>query len=67
MATLIVEVDDSKLEMVKGVLKVIGVSVHKKNIKAEKAPNQATVEAIKDACTGKITNVKSVDEFFKSI
>ncbi|WP_262884996.1 hypothetical protein [Mucilaginibacter arboris] len=36
MATLIVEVDDSKLEMVKGVLKAIAVSVHKKNIGQKK-------------------------------
>lgn len=67
MATLIVEVDDSKLEMVKGVLKAIGVNVNKKTVKAEKIPNRATVAAIKDARNGNVTKVKSVDEFFKSI
>lgn len=67
MATLIVEVDESKLKMVKDVLKAIGVNVNKKTVKAEKTPNETTVAAIKDARNGKVTKVKSVDEFFKSI
>ena len=65
MATLIVEVDNTKLEMVKGVLKAIGLSVHEKNIKTEKVPNLDTIETIKDARNGKIIKAKSVGEFLK--
>lgn len=65
MATLIVEVDDSKLEMVTGVLKAIGVSISKRNIKPENIPNQATVAAIKDARADKVTKAESVDKLFK--
>jgi hypothetical protein len=68
MATLIVEVDDGKLKMVKDVLKAIGVRVHKhKKHYCRKNSEQATVEAIKDALHGKIAKVKSVTGFFKSI
>lgn len=66
MATLIVEVDDSKLKMVKDVLKALGIRVNQ-TTKSEKIPNQATVEAIKDARNGKVTRIKNVDKFFKSI
>jgi mRNA-degrading endonuclease toxin of MazEF toxin-antitoxin module len=65
VATLIVEVDNTKLEMVKGVLKAIGLSVHEKNIKTEKVPNLDTIETIKDARNGKIIKAKSVGEFLK--
>ena len=67
MATLIVEVDDSKLKMVKDVLKAIGVNVNKKNVKAEKTPNEITIQALKDAQNGKVTKAKSADDLFKSI
>ncbi|RYY06997.1 MAG: hypothetical protein EOP43_04545 [Sphingobacteriaceae bacterium] len=67
MATLIVEVDDNKLKMVKDVLKAMGVSVDKKSIKPEKAPNETTALAIKDARNGKVTKVESIDVLFKSI
>jgi len=67
MATLIVEVDDNKLKMVKDVLKAIGVNVNKKTAKAEKMPNEITVQAVKDARNGKVTKAESVDELFKSI
>lgn len=60
MATLIVEVDDNKLKMVKDVLKAMGVSV-------EKAPNQITIQAIKDACNCEVTKADSVNNLFKSI
>lgn len=67
MATLIVEVDDNKLKMVKNVLKAIGVNVISKHIKVEKVPNETTVRAIKDARHDKVTKAKSVDELFKNI
>lgn len=67
MATLIVEVPDSQLKMVKDVLKAMGISVNKKNLKAEKTPNATTISAIKDARNGKIAKLKSVAGFFKSI
>ncbi|WP_299291148.1 hypothetical protein [uncultured Mucilaginibacter sp.] len=67
MATLIVEVDDSKLKMVKDVLKAIGVNVNKKNVKAEKTLNEITIQALKDAQNGKVTKAKSADDLFKSI
>jgi antitoxin component of RelBE/YafQ-DinJ toxin-antitoxin module len=67
MATLIVEVDDDKLKMVKDVLKAIGVSVNKKTAKTQKTPNEITVQAMKDARNGKVTKAESVDALFKSI
>lgn len=67
MATLIVEVDDGKLKMVKDVLKAIGVSVNKKHVKVEKVPNQITVNAIQDALNGRVTKAESVDNLFKAI
>lgn len=65
MATLIVEVDDGKLKMVKDVLKAIGFRVHKKHY-CRKNSEQATVEAIKDAHHGKIAKAKSVAGFLKA-
>ena len=67
MATLIVEVDDGKVKMVKDVLKAMGVSVQKKTIKVEKAPNETTRQAIEDALNGNVTKVESVEELFKNI
>jgi len=67
MATLIVEVDDGKLKMVKDVLKAIGVSVNKKHVKVEKVPNQITVNAIEDALNGRVTKAESVDDLFRTI
>ncbi|WP_419802065.1 hypothetical protein [Mucilaginibacter sp.] len=67
MATLILKVEDSKLKMVKDVLKAIGVSVDQKHIKVENIPNDKTVRAIKDARNGKVTKAESVNELFKSV
>lgn len=67
MATLILEVDDNKLKMVKDVLKAIGINVNKKNVKAEKMPNEITLNAIEDALKGKVTKADIVDDLFKSI
>lgn len=57
MATLIVEVNDDKLKMVKDVLKAIGVTVNKK---IAKTPNETTVQAIKEARNGKVIKVKEL-------
>lgn len=67
MATLILEVEDSKLNMVKDVLKAIDVSVDQNHIKVENVPNEKTIRAIKDARNGKVTKAESVDELFKLI
>ncbi len=67
MATLILEVPDSQLKMVKNVLKAIGVNVNSNQITTEKIPNKITKTAIEDARKGKVIKVKNVDELFKSI
>lgn len=67
MTTLIVEVEDSKLKMVKDVLKAIGVNVNKKIVKTEKMPNEITIQAVKDARNGKVIKAKSVDGLFEIV
>lgn len=67
MATLILEVPDSQLKMVKNVLKAIGVNVNSNQIITEKTPNKITKTAIEDARKGKVIKVKNVDKLFKNI
>lgn len=67
MATLILEVPDSQLKIVKNVLKAIVVNVNSNQITTEKIPNKITKSAIDDARKRKVIKVENVDGFFKSI
>ncbi len=65
MATLILEVPDSQVKMVKNVLKAIGVNVNSRQAKASKIPNEITKSAIDDARKGNVIKAESIMRFLK--
>jgi len=52
METLIIDIPENKSSLVKSLLKELGVTIHKKNTKKVKIPNELTRRTIEDAHNG---------------
>jgi len=52
METLIIDIPENKSSLVKSLLKELGVTIHKKNVKKVRIPNELTRKTIEDAHKG---------------
>jgi len=52
METLIIDIPENKSSLVKSLLKELGVTIHKKNTKQVRIPNELTRKTIEDARNG---------------